>query len=152
SDALKVAPSLGDLGLGPLSLYYGVAQIMAHLVLIASPPVERRWLADMAKSFEWVKWTPSVALVRERTLWLSAASVRSAAAFGPEVVSLYLGALARAHHPMTTFDALLGLVSIACRHERSFDDVADEIDAAHLRALDREDRYLPFTSLAFRSA
>jgi hypothetical protein len=36
----------------------------------------------MADQFVWEQWTPTFALVRERTIWLAARAARLAAAFG----------------------------------------------------------------------
>jgi hypothetical protein len=67
----------------------------------------------MAKSFTWTNWTPTFPLVRERTVWLSAAAARSAIAFGAAVVDRYVDALVRATHITQLFDALFGLTAIA---------------------------------------
>lgn len=151
-DALRSTPSADDPAAEALVCYHSVLLSSAHLLLLASPPGGRPWFADMAKTFTWMNWTPTISLVRERTLWLTAAAVRSTAAFGPEVIALYDDALARAVHPVTAFDALLGLVSIACSYERSFDEIARRIEAAHALILVRDDPYLLFTDRAFRSA
>jgi hypothetical protein len=112
-------------GSDALENYYGLLHTMAHLTLIASSDGAGRWLNDMAKTFAWVNWTPTVGLVRERTVWLSAAAARSAAAFGAEAVEPYLKVLAAARHPVKVFDALFGLVAIACAVDGAFDRVAE---------------------------
>ena len=58
-------------------------------------------------------------------MWLSAAAARSAAAFGGEAVEPYLNVLAAARHPMKAFDALFGLVAIACAIDEAFGWVAE---------------------------
>lgn len=107
--------------------YYGLLHTVAYLTLLASASGAGPWLRDMAKSFTWVNWTPTFALVRERTVWLAAGAARSAAAFGAEVVPLYLRALAEARHPMKVFDALFGLVAIACAEDSAFEPVVEGI-------------------------
>jgi hypothetical protein len=152
NEALRSAPSVIDPDAAALVRYHSLLLTSAKYFMLASPPTGRPWLADMAKTFTWVNWTPTISLVRERTLWLVAAAVRSAVAFGPEVIEFYDDALARAEHPVTTFDALLGLVSIACAYERSFDDVVRRVEAGHIAMLERDDPYLLFTDRVFRSA
>jgi hypothetical protein len=73
----------------------------------------------MANSFVWENWTPSFVLLRERTFWLAAIAVRSAAAFGESVVEGYLRRLSQAKHPMMVFDALFGLTAIALANPSS---------------------------------
>jgi hypothetical protein len=107
--------------------YYGLLHTMGYLTLLASASGAGPWLSDMAKSFTWVNWTPTFPLVRERTVWLAAGAARSAAAFGSDVVPLYLRALAEARHPMKVFDALFGLVAIACTEESAFEPVREGI-------------------------
>jgi hypothetical protein len=107
--------------------YYGLLHTMGYLTLLASGPGAGPWLRDMAKSFTWVNWTPTFPLVRERTVWLAASAARSAAAFGAEVVPLYLRALAEARHPMKVFDALFGLVAIACAEDSALERIRDSI-------------------------
>ena len=63
--------------------------------------------------FDWINWTPTFTLLRERTVWLAACAARSAAAFGEPVVERYLSPLGRASHPFKIFDALFGLTAIA---------------------------------------
>jgi hypothetical protein len=67
----------------------------------------------MAKRIQWVSWTPTFPLLRERTLWLAACAARSAIAFGIDVVEKYLRVVSHATHPVRVFDALYGLSAIA---------------------------------------
>jgi hypothetical protein len=132
--------------------YYGVLHAMTHLTLLASLPGAGRWLSHMANTFTWVNWTPSFPLVRERTVWLAAAAARSAAAFGNAVIAHYLRVLGEARHPMKAFDALFGLVAIACAEEDAFEPIVEGI----LRQ-QREMHELPmkgqeYTDLAYRTA
>jgi hypothetical protein len=110
-----------------IARYYGLLHVMSYLTLLASESGASPWLTDMAKSFTWVSWTPTFPLVRERTVWLAAGAARSAAAFGAEVAPLYLQALAEARHPMKVFDALFGLVAIACTENSAFESISDGI-------------------------
>jgi hypothetical protein len=112
-DALRALPSATDPNPEPLTHYYSVLFCSAHLLLLACAAGHRPWMAEMAKTFLWVNWTPTISLARERTLWLSAAAVRSAAAFGATVTDPYLDKLRRSDHPMSVSDALMGLVAIA---------------------------------------
>ena len=85
----------------------------AQFTLLASDTAAGPWLGEMARQFNWVNWTPTFTLLRERTTWLAACAARSAAAFGEPVVSGYLARLEAATHPFKAFDALFGLAAIA---------------------------------------
>jgi hypothetical protein len=100
-----------------LDVYWSALHAMAHLILFAAEEEARPWLSDMASQLPWTTWTPTFALLRERTVWLAACAARSAVAFGEPVVSNYLAALWAANHPMKAFDALFGLVAIALAHK-----------------------------------
>jgi hypothetical protein len=95
-----------------LLFYWAILQTSARLTLLASEPAAACWLADLATSFKWQRWTPSMALLRERTSWLAACAARSAIAFGTTIIPNYLAALGRSNHAMVTFDALYGLSAI----------------------------------------
>ncbi len=71
------------------------------------------WQAPMATSFDWMNWTPSWLLFRERSLWLIAIAARMAASCGPAVIDRYFKTFERSHAPMKTFDALFGIVAAA---------------------------------------
>ena len=92
--------------------YWRCLHTMGHTLTIASTAGAGTWLSEMAASFTWESWTPTFVLVRERTLWLMIAAAKSAVAFGEGVIDKYLAGLARADHPLKSFDALLGLVAI----------------------------------------
>ena len=132
--------------------YYALAHTVAHLSLVSSSPEARPWLADMAQSFQWVNWTPTLPLVRERTLWLTAAAARSAAAFGPGVAGHYLKALGEAGHVLKLFDALYGLVAIALAESGELQSIESEISAAARAPLDRIIVGREYADTAFRSA
>lgn len=107
-----------DIGSSParrsaLQTYWRLALANSHLSLLATGKDARTWLVDMADSFEWISWTPSLPLVQERSLWFGAVAARSAAAFGDGVIEKYLRALALATQPMRAFDAAFGLLAIA---------------------------------------
>ncbi len=125
---------------------------MGHLTLIASSREAQDWLSDMAHAFTWVNWTPSFALVRERTAWLAAAAARSAAAFGPAVAPHYFRALEDARHPTKVFDALLGLVAIACAHGEAFGPVQEGIVRHQRDSMQQEIPGQRFADLAYQSA
>jgi hypothetical protein len=136
----------------PLNSYFGVLHAMGHLTLLASAREAQDWLSDMAHTFTWVNWTPSFALVRERTAWLAAAAARSAAAFGPAVAPNYFKALEDARHPTKVFDTLLGLVAIACAHDEALGPVEEGIVR---RQRDSKPGEMPgqhFADLAYQSA
>ena len=136
-----------------LEKYYALTHTIAHFTLLCSGRGATPWLSDMAKSFPWKDWTPTFPLVRERTLWLSAAAARSAIAFGADVVDRYMDVLVRATHVMQVIDALFGLTAIGL----SDDNVRDRI-AAGLVATEGNVVRLPlmngrqFAQAAFRSA
>jgi hypothetical protein len=112
--------------------YWGFLHAIADVAMFASTPEAAGWLTDMAKTFVWRNWTPSFALIRERTLWLAAVAARAATAFGDGVADDYVSALGRADHPVKGFDALFGLVAIGLTHERRAGDLTREIERAAL--------------------
>ncbi|MCP1968496.1 hypothetical protein [Bradyrhizobium elkanii] len=95
--------------------YYEISHIMAHLTLMSSDATA---MPAMARAIAYrEEWTPSLGFTRERTVWLAAAGAKSAAAFGPAMIELYVHALGAARHAIRIFDALFGLAAIALRHE-----------------------------------
>jgi hypothetical protein len=120
-----------------IAFYSALSHSMAHLSLLTSEFGAGPWLADMALSFEWIRWTPSFPLVRERTVWLAAAAAKSAAAFGPGVVDRYLRAVADSRHAYKVFDALFGLAAIALAHEHVLTPIAKAIAAVQKTSTDR---------------
>ena len=119
----------GAPGIGATSLhtYWQLVHALGQLTLVASNNEARPWLADMANSFIWERWTPSFVLLRERTFWLAAIAARSAAAFGDAVVEGYLRRLSQAEHPMMVFDALFGLTAIALANPSSKASILTEL-------------------------
>jgi hypothetical protein len=113
---------------GLLVEYWMMLHTMGHLLTIASSPAAQPWLSEMASSFPWSKWTPTFVLARERTLWLTAIAAKSAVAFGGPVLERYFRKLAKADHPLKSFDALLGLVAIGLDTPSLAVLVADEIE------------------------
>jgi hypothetical protein len=95
-----------------LLFYWAMIQTSARLILLASDSAAGSWLAEMAATFEWRRWTPSITLLRERTCWLAACAARSAIAFGPAVIPKYLSVLRRSRQAILTFDALYGMSAI----------------------------------------
>lgn len=110
-----------------LYVYWSVLHAVASLILFAAEEEARPWLVDVAGQFTWTTWTPTFALLRERTVWLAACAARSAIAFGEPVVGNYLTALSEAKHPMKAFDALFGLVAIALAHRATAPSIRSEI-------------------------
>ncbi|MGE3992085.1 hypothetical protein, partial [Pseudorhodoplanes sp.] len=101
---------------GDLMVYWWQALAFGNLTLITTSPQARHWLVEMAEQFEWINWTPTFPLVRERSLWLAACAARSVAAFGEPVIEKYWKVLATAREAFTVFDALFGLVAIGLAH------------------------------------
>jgi hypothetical protein len=120
-----------------IAFYYPLSHTMAHLTMLSSGRGAAAWLADMALSFEWVSWTPTFALLRERTIWLAAAAAKSAAAFGPDVIDRYLRVVIDSRHAYKLFDALFGLAAIALAHDHVLAAVAKAIAAAQGTSLSR---------------
>jgi hypothetical protein len=118
--------------------YWAVANMIGHLSLIATTTGADLWLAPMAHAFEWVSWTPSLPLVRERTLWLGAIGAHVASGFGAAVVDRYLRALSTAQHPARRYDALFGLVAIGVRDPALTEPIAAEL-LSRKPALQRSD-------------
>jgi hypothetical protein len=110
-----------------MSTYWSGLHAASHLCLLAAGAEAMPWLADLAALSPPSGWTPSLPLVRERTLWLAAVGARSAAAFGESAIPLYAAALASADHPLKLFDALLGLAAIAMSHPPALRSVAAAI-------------------------
>lgn len=125
----------------------------AQLVLLSTSSEARAWLTPMAASFEWVNWTPSFPLVRERSLWLGACGAHAARGFGVGVVDRYLDALVRADAALKTLDALIGLVSIASGEIAERENIRVEIarrrDEAMAKAKTNEKLYV---ALSFDAA
>lgn len=107
--------------------YWNFTHTMGHLSLLASTRDAHPWLTGLANSFEWLNWTPTFPLLRERTLWLSAVAARCAVAYGEGTIDKYLATFSRADHPMKSFDALFGLLAIALDQEPIAAQVAAEI-------------------------
>jgi hypothetical protein len=149
--------ALREVANGPLppqavvSLYYPLIHSAAHLT-VSSELGAGEWLADMARSFEWINWTPSFPLLRERTVWLAAAAAKSTAAFGPDIVDRYLRALAEARHAYKVFDALFGLASIALAHDRVLAPITKAIAAAQDASISRITAGAEQAPRMFRSA
>jgi len=117
--------------------YWNFAHTMGHLNLVALPRDARSWLTGLANSFEWVNWTPTFTLLRERTLWLSGVAARCAVAFGESTIDKYLAKFSLAEHPLKSFDALFGLLAIALDRESSAAHIVAEIERIRRRASQR---------------
>lgn len=112
---------------GLLTTYWQRMHAMAQCALYASDREARPWLAELAHQFDWMNWTPTFFLLRERTTWLAACAARSAVAFGEAVVENYLATLRRATHPFKVFDALFGLAAIALGNAGLAPGIAAEV-------------------------
>jgi len=110
-----------------LRQYWQRMHAAAQFYLLASDSAAGPWFGEMAGRFDWMNWTPTFTLLRERTTWLAACAARSAAAFGEPAVQRYLSTLARAVHPFKVFDALFGLTAIALGHPGLARSIAGEI-------------------------
>ncbi|WP_295684125.1 hypothetical protein [uncultured Nevskia sp.] len=86
------------------------------------------WLAGLAARFNWIRWTPSFPLIRERDMWSAAIAARSASRFGPLVIDAYLAAFRRSRHPMYALDSLIALVAIGLRHPGEREALLDSLD------------------------
>jgi hypothetical protein len=121
-------------GTSPEFVNYRIAaQIVGRAILFASEPGANSWLVDMSKHMTWGPWTPTFALIRERSAWLACCAARSAVAFGPSVVDNYFGVLAGATHPINVFDALFGLVAISIGHANVKRTVIAELERMRLQ-------------------
>jgi hypothetical protein len=151
AEALR-EPDVGPATGSTIERYYGLLHTMAHLTLLTSSPGAGPWLRDMAKTFTWINWTPTFPLVRERTVWLAAGAARSAAVFGAEVMPFYLKVLAEARHPMKVFDALFGLVAIACAEEDAFETIVEGIVRQKRAAGDHPMPGQTYADMAYQTA
>lgn len=115
--------------IGPelLRQYWQRMHAAAQFFLLASDRAAGPWLGELAGQFNWLNWTPTFTLLRERTTWLAACAARSAAAFGEPVVQPYLSTLGKAVHPFKVFDALFGLTAIALGNPGLARSIAGEI-------------------------
>jgi hypothetical protein len=111
-----------------LLTYWRLVLASGHLSVLAASPDARPWLVDMAGSFTWVDWTPSMPLVLERSLWFAAVGAKQAAAFGEAVVERYVRAMALAGQPLRVFDAALGLLAIGLDDPRLVPALQKELD------------------------
>jgi len=107
--------------------YWRLAHTLANLTMLAADRGARPWLSHMADQFVWADWTPTFALVRERSVWLAACAARSAATFGEPVVEKYLSALRNARHPVRAFDALFGLTAIGIAESSATKSIRGEL-------------------------
>lgn len=110
-----------------LRQYWQRMHAAAQFFLLASDAAAGPWLGEMARQFDWVNWTPTFTLLRERTTWLAACAARSAAAFGEPVIPGYLATLEAAAHPFKAFDALFGLAAVALGNPGLAPSIAAEV-------------------------
>lgn len=148
SDVHAAAPDRARL----LRQYWQRMHAAAQFTLLASDAAAGPWLGDMARQFDWVNWTPSFTLLRERTTWLAACAARSAAAFGEPAVAGYLGRLERAAHPFKVFDALVGLAALALGHPSLAPSIATQVRALLRFAEARGGLSSPYTRCAYADA
>lgn len=107
--------------------YRKVVKMLGRTTLLATDG-EAPWLGELAKSFTWMKWTPSFPLTRERDHWSTAVGARAASRFGPSVIDRYLEAYGRADHPMLALDALVGMSAIGWRHPGERSNLVQALD------------------------
>jgi hypothetical protein len=110
-----------------LQQYWQRMHAAAQFFLLASDTAATAWLGEMAGQFDWINWTPTFTLLRERTTWLAACAARSASAFGEPVVQHYLSRLGAVGHPFKVFDALFGLTAIALGNPDLSRSIAGEL-------------------------
>ena len=110
-----------------LRQYWQRMHASAQFFLLASDAAAAPWLGEMAREFDWVNWTPTFTLLRERTTWLAACAARSAAAFGEPVVQGYLAKLEASSHPFKAFDCLFGLAAIAVGNPQLAPSIVTEL-------------------------
>lgn len=110
-----------------LRQYWQRMHAAAQFFLLASDTAAATWLGEMAEQFDWVNWTPTFTLLRERTTWLAACAARSASAFGEPVVQRYLSRLGAVGHPFKVFDALFGLTAVALGNPDLSRSIAGEL-------------------------
>lgn len=137
---------------GALGMYWWAIHTMGNMVMLSSDAQAGSWLADMSAQFEWQGWTPTFALLRERTTWLAAIAARSVMAFGPPVVDSYLKGLSQLRHPMKVFDALFGLVAIAVGHPADAGHIAAGIERVREAHLPRVSDHSEYFVVAYTDA
>jgi len=135
-----------------LAQYWVAMHAMANTILLSSAPEANPWLSDMAKRIQWILWTPTFPLLRERTLWLAACAARSAIAFGHGVVEKYLRLVSHATHPVRVFDALYGLSAIALEDVDAARTVLAELRSINSALKRRTLEHLPLIEAAFSGA
>lgn len=135
-----------------LRQYWQRMHAAAQFFLLASDAAAGPWLGEMARQFNWVNWTPTFTLLRERTTWLAACAARSAAAFGEPVIENYLAKLAAETHPFKTFDALFGLAAIALGNRQLAPSIAAELRMLHRLADAGGRQPSPYTLHAYADA
>jgi hypothetical protein len=149
---LQEMRSTGRNGRKALQRYYSVSHMIGCLTVLASSPEARIWLADMAKSFNWISWTPSFPLMRERTVWLAAAAARSASAFGADIMDQYMHVVSRTTHILKLIDALFGLAAIGLSDSNALPSIVSGITTQLERVPNRVMVGHEFAPVAFRSA
>jgi hypothetical protein len=118
-----------------LRQYWEDVHLLSHLTLLAGTAEPSDWLAEMAQSFVWRRWTPSFPLIRERMMRLTVRGGWASARFGPSTIEPYFEML-REGPLLCAFDAVLGLVSIAVVSESGRAVVQRRLS----RALERRER------------
>lgn len=147
-----VESKVKDLNEARLTQYWVAMHAMANTILLSSAPEANPWLSDMAKRIQWIVWTPTFPLLRERTLWLAACAARSAIAFGRDVVEKYLRLVSHATDPVKVFDALYGLSAIALEDADAARTVLAELRSLKGALKRRYLEHLPLIEAAFSGA
>lgn len=91
--------------------YWNRAHTLGHMTLLASALQTRAWIGAPADRL-WAKGTPTVGLLRERTLWLAAIAAQAAVALGEWAIERYMARVLAPGHPMARFDAVFSLLAI----------------------------------------
>jgi hypothetical protein len=106
-----------------LKEYQRLLNMARALLCLACSGPDDTWISEMALSFSWQTWTPSIALSRERSMLAALQSATAASAFGAAVIDNYLIRIERADSLLHIYDAVLGLTSIANRYRTCIDRV-----------------------------
>lgn len=107
--------------------YWTASLIAGRAILFASNAEVGTWLSGMATCIRQSDWTPSLPLMRERSLWLACCGAKSAAKFGSAVIDRYFDVLGNSRSDLVSFDSLFGLVAIGLEHSNEGKAIAGEL-------------------------
>jgi hypothetical protein len=113
-----------------LGEYQNLVHAMRALLSLACTGPDTAWLSEMAMSFQWHTWTPSLVLSRERSMLSTVQGGSAASQFGPEVIDRYLERIQEKASSLMIFDAVLALTAIASRNGTHVDEVLERMSRA----------------------